>query len=53
MTNPHPSTKQYPAEMRERAVRLAAEAIEEKNGDRYGVITRIARQLTKIGGFRA
>lgn len=45
MTNPHPSTRRYPDEMRERAVRMVAEAIEEQNGDRYGVITRIARQL--------
>jgi len=45
MTNPHPSPKRYPDEMRDRAIRLVAEAIEEQGGNRYGVIPRIARQL--------
>lgn len=45
MSNSHPSTKRYPAEMRERAVRMVAEAVEEQGGNRYGVIPRIARQL--------
>jgi transposase len=31
--------------MRERAIRLVTEAIEEQGGNRYGVIPRIARQL--------
>jgi transposase len=31
--------------MRERAVRMVAEAIEEQNGDRRGVVGRVARQL--------
>lgn len=31
--------------MRERAIRRVAEAIEEQNGDRRGVVGRIARQL--------
>lgn len=53
MTNPtsvskpktHPSTMRYTPEMRERAVRLVNEAIAEQRGDRFGVVTRIARQL--------
>lgn len=40
----HPSTKRYPPEIRERAVRLVLETI-ERDGERHGVVTRIARQL--------
>ena len=36
--------RRYPAELRERAVRMVREAIAE-NGERFGVITRVARQL--------
>jgi transposase len=38
------SQRRYP-ELRERAVRMVFEAIEENNGVRYGVISRVARQL--------
>ncbi len=41
----HPSQKRYPPELRERAVRMVSEAIAEQGGERFGVITRVARQL--------
>jgi len=41
----NPSQKRYPQELRERAVRMVHEAIEENNGDRFGVVSRVARQL--------
>jgi transposase len=40
----HPSQRRYPPELRERAVRMVAETIEQ-TGQRVGVITRVARQL--------
>jgi transposase len=40
----HPSQRRYPPELRERAVRMVQQAIEE-SGERFGVITRVARQL--------
>jgi transposase len=40
----HPSQKRYPPELRERAVRMVQETIEQ-TGERFGVITRVARQL--------
>lgn len=40
----HPSQKRYPPELRDRAVRMVLEAMEQ-TGQRVGVITRIARQL--------
>ena len=40
----HPGQKRYPPELRERAVRMVVETI-ERTGERFGVITRIARQL--------
>ena len=43
-TAKHPSTKRYPPEIRERAVRLVLETI-ERDGERQGVVSRIARQL--------
>ena len=42
--NTHPSQKRYPLELRERAVRMVLETIEQ-TGERFGVITRVARQL--------
>src|SRR5436309_1298885 len=36
--------RRYPAEMRERAVRMVREAIAE-SGERVGAVTRVARQL--------
>jgi transposase len=40
----HPSGRRYPPELKERAVRMVREAIAE-SGERFGVITRVARQL--------
>ena len=40
----HPSQKRYPPELRERAVRMVQETIQQ-TGERFGVITRVARQL--------
>ena len=42
--NNHPSQRRYPPELRERAVRMVQETIEQ-TGERFGVITRVARQL--------
>jgi transposase len=42
--NPHSSQRRYPPELRERAVRMVFETIEQ-TGERFGVITRVARQL--------
>jgi transposase len=42
--SPHPSPRRYPPELRERAVRLVFEMIEQ-TGERFGAITRVARQL--------
>jgi transposase len=40
----HTSSKRYPPEMRERAVRMVQQSIEE-TGERWGVVSRVARQL--------
>jgi transposase len=40
----NPSQKRYPPELRERAVRMVFESIQQ-TGERFGVITRVARQL--------
>jgi transposase len=40
----HPAQRRYPSELRERAVRMVLETMEQ-TGERVGVITRIARQL--------
>ena len=40
----HPAQRRYPPELRERAVRMVFEAMEQ-SGESCGVITRIARQL--------
>src|SRR5712691_317182 len=45
MTTKHPAQKRYAAELRERAVRLVLETVEHDGGNRFVVITRIARQL--------
>jgi transposase len=39
------SQKRYPAELRERGVRMVHEAIQAQGGERYGVIPRMASQL--------
>ena len=40
----HPSGRRYPPELKERAVRMVREATAE-SGERFGVVTRVARQL--------
>jgi len=40
----YPSQKRYPPELRERAVRLVFETIQQ-TGEQFGVITRVAHQL--------
>jgi transposase len=40
----HPSQRRYPPELRERAVRMVFEEMEE-SGSRFGVIPRVARRL--------
>jgi len=42
--NSHPAQRRYPPELRERAVRMVAETMQQ-TGERVGVITRVARQL--------
>jgi transposase len=37
--------RSYPPELRERAVRLVREQTAEQDGDRFGVISRVAGQL--------
>ena len=44
MSSNRPSQKRYPPELREQAVRMVHEAIEQR-GDRFGVITQVARKL--------
>ena len=41
----HGTQKRYPPELKERAVRMVLEIIKEQNGERHGVVLRIARQL--------
>ena len=45
MSTNHPAQKRYPPELRERAVRMAHDAIAEQGGQTFGVVTRVARQL--------
>jgi transposase len=42
--NEHPAQKRYPPELKERAVRMVLERIEE-TGERQGAVGRIARRL--------
>jgi transposase len=42
--NPHSSQRRYPPELRQRAVRMVFETVEQ-TGERFGAITRVARQL--------
>ena len=44
-TSSAPSQRRYPEELKARAVRMVDEAIAEAGGNRFGVVTRIARQL--------
>ncbi len=43
-TRKNPPPKKYPQEMRDRAVRMVQETIEQQ-GERYGAVGRVARQL--------
>jgi transposase len=43
-TSAHPTSRRYPAEIKERAVRMVTEAMEH-NGNDQGVVSRVARQL--------
>ena len=45
MTTEHPAQRRYPPELRERAVRMAQDAIAKQDGQTFGVVTRVARQL--------
>lgn len=45
MTVKRPAQKRYPPELRERAVRMARDAIAEQGGQSFGVVSRVARQL--------
>ncbi len=45
MGSSHPSQKRYPPELKDRAVRMARDAIAEQGGRSFGVVPRIARQL--------
>jgi len=45
MPEKHPSTKRYPPELKERAVRMVQATIEQNNGEQFGVVSRVARQL--------
>jgi transposase len=45
MASKHPSQERYPPELRDRAVRMARDLIAEQNGQRFGVVTRVAREL--------
>ncbi len=45
MPDKHPAQRRYPPELRERAVRMVHEQVAEQGGERFGVITRVARQL--------
>ena len=44
MGSMHPAQRRYPDELKERAVRMVLDTIEE-TGERQGVIGRVARQL--------
>ena len=41
----HPSQRRYPPELRDRAVRMAQELIDEQGGQRFGVVTRVAKEF--------
>ena len=39
------SQKRYPPELKERAIRMVEQGIAEQGGERFGVITRVAKKL--------
>jgi len=43
-TDAHPTSRRYPAEIKERAVRMVQETV-ERNPTDQGVVSRVARQL--------
>ena len=43
-TQKHPSSRRYPPEVKERAIQLVFAAMDQQ-GERHGVVSRIARQL--------
>jgi transposase len=45
MGSTNPSQKRYPPELKERAVRMARDAIAEQGGQSFGVVPRVAQQL--------
>ena len=45
MGSTHPTQRRYPPELRERAVRMARDAIADNGGQSFGVVPRSARQL--------
>jgi transposase len=45
MGSTHPSQRRYSPELRERAVRMARDAIAEQGGQSFGVVPRVAKQL--------
>ena len=44
MATKHPSSRRYPPEVKERAIQLVLTTMDQ-NGERHGVIARIARKL--------
>jgi transposase len=44
MGTKHPTSRRYPPEVKQRAVQLVLSTIEQQ-GERHGVVSRIARQL--------
>ena len=44
MPTKNPPSRKYPPELRERAIRMVHETIEQR-GERFGVVTHVARQL--------
>ena len=44
MANPHPSTKRYPPEFKQRAVRMVRQ-LQAETGQEHGTIQRVAEQL--------
>lgn len=45
MGSTNPSQKRYPPELKERAVRMARDAIAEQGGQSFGVVPRVAKRL--------
>lgn len=41
----YPSAKRHPPELKERALRMVQETIEQNNGEQFGVVSRVARQI--------